>query len=485
MSDLADRARASAWVQGEEGLAEAVADWVDEVGAARADLGDEATRVARPGAVPADRLARHAAAAGMSRLVRTITRLPADLSSLAPVRDTQQWAMETGVEAFADQLALSGPASHEVARIIVGSGRLFPAVLRDELTQRTFTSPSIAADTVQGVTTRYLGEVTVVSDAPVTQHPVSQLHAAELPDGRTVHVRVRRPGISRDIRADARMSASAASAVSRVAPDAGGMGPIGFVELVVRYGIEATDLRYEALNAVELGLLLEESGRTGLRVARPVPGRVTKRAAVFEHLDGIPLDRYAGEIADPQATVEALTAITLESALVHGTFWADPSPEHLLVLPGGELAVVGVGTVGHFSHQLRRAGITFLRAVMSGDAAGQVEAMQIAGAAPIDLDTEALVADLSSNEALQVSSIIFGGEQGLLDALAATVRVLLAYDIKPPVEVVLLLRTVFALDELARRIMPDGGGLMAALMSLLPRLPDLLNAAEEAEATEA
>ena len=209
-----------------------------------------------------------------------------------------------------------------------------------------------------------------------------------------------------------------------------------------------------------------------------MPGRVSARLVAFEHIQGVPLTQFDGTLADPAAAMAALATITLESALVHGTFWADPAPEHLIVAPGGQLVMVGVGAVGHFSPTLRRAGILFLRSVMSGDAAGQVEAMRVAGAIPEGTDLAPIIADLDANDALQVSKIIMRGEQGLLDALSATVRVLLTYNIKPPVEVVLLLRTVFALDLVSRSVMPEGGGLMAALLGLLPRLPELLSAAE-------
>ncbi|MEZ5135196.1 MAG: hypothetical protein R2699_09135 [Acidimicrobiales bacterium] len=58
----------------------------------------------------------------------------------------------------------------------------------------------------------------------------------------------------------------------------------------------------------------------------------------------------------------------MESALVHGVFWADPSPDrHLLVAPGGRLVLAGVGACGHFTHGMRRAGIVFLRSVLGGD----------------------------------------------------------------------------------------------------------------------
>lgn len=69
---------------------------------------------------------------------------------------------------------------------------------------------------------------------------------------------------------------------------------------------------------------------------------------------------------------------------------------------------------------------------------------------------------------------MFGGEQALLAGLNEAVRLMLKHRLRPPVEVVLLLRTMFALGPLADRLVPDGGGLMAGLLGLLPRLPAIL-----------
>ena len=484
---LAARTAASAWASDMDGLADAVDELESPFGRRRFTLSDDAARAIRPGAIPADRLVRHAAAAGASRLLRAFTRFPGDLADLTLLRDPQAWAVAAGLEAFADQLALSGPASAEVARIIEGSGSLFPGVLVEELRSRHIRPLPVDADTVEWVAARSIGEVRVAGADPLLATPTGQLHAVDLADGRPANLRIRRPGIARALRADARFSASLATALGRIVPDSAGlgMGPIGFVELITRCGIEATDLRFEVLNLVELGLVLEESGHDALVVPRPTPAHLSERAIATERVLGVPLAQFGGTLADPAATVAALTAITLESALVHGVFWADPSPDHLLVLPGGRLAMGGVGACGHFTHNLRRAGITFLRSVLSGDAAGQVEAMRIAGAAPPGLDADRLIAQLEESDALDVSAIMFGGEEGLLGALSETVGIMLTYDIKPPVEVAMLLRTVFALGELVERVNPEGGGLMTALMGLLPRLPELLAEAEEAEVEEA
>ncbi|MEZ5141520.1 MAG: AarF/UbiB family protein [Acidimicrobiales bacterium] len=483
-STLPGRAAASDWVAAEPGLAGWVADLDGTAGPAKRALAYRASRLAQPGPVPPARVARHVGAAGVSRAVRAATRLP-DLRDLVPLRDPRRWVLDTAVEGFVDQLALGGPASAEVARIIEGSGALFPSVLRNELGQRGIRPLEVTHTTAADITGRALTGVELLEAPPVLNLPVSELRVGRLDvegdgiDHRDVLVRIRRPGVARELQADVRMQAALATAVQRAVPTVGGMHPLGFVELVARMALEATDLRNEALNLTELAVNLEALGADGIDIAHPVAGRATERVVVLEHVEGVPFERFGGVLADPQATLSALMSLTLESALLYGTFWADPAPEHLLVQPGGRLAIVGAGVVGHLPLSLKRAGIGFLKSLFTGDAEGQVAAMQLAGAAPGGLDTAALVADLAKADALQPSTIMFGGEQALLAGLNEAVRLMLKHRLRPPVEVVLLLRTMFALGRLSEQLLPEGGGPMAGLLGLLPRLPALLAQAED------
>lgn len=476
---LAARAASSAWVAAELGLAEAIIELDHRAGPAKRALPDRANRLAQPGPVPPARVARHVAAAGVSRAVRIGTRLP-DLRDLVPLRDPRGWVLDTAIEGFVDQLALGGAAAAEVARIIEGSGVLFPSVLRDELSRRGIQPVEVEHTTAADIAGRSLAGVDLLEAEPLVNLPTSELRVGSLDeqgdgiDRRDVLVRLRRPHVSRELQADVRMQAGLALAVQRAVPTVGGMHPLGFVELIARIALEETDLRNEALNLVELAVTLEQLGVGGLDVAHPIPGRATERVVVLEHVEGIPLHRFSGPVAEGAAALQAIMSLTLESALLHGTFWADPSPEHLLVQPGGRLALVGTGVVGHLPLSLKKAGIGFLTSLFSGDAAGQVAAMELAGAAPGDVDTKALIADLSAADALQPATIMFGGEQALLAGLNEAVRLMLKHRLRPPVEVVLLLRTMFALGPLADRLVPDGGGLMAGLLGLLPRLPAIL-----------
>jgi len=483
----AERVTASPWIEGAPGLAESVVALEQRVGPEQRRLAERAVALAQPGMVDPVRVARHAVAAGLSRAVRLTTSLPGAVTSGEVVRDPQRWVQSSAIEAFVDQLALGGAAAAEVARQIEGAGPLFPAALRTELATREIRPLDLEPDVVQAILDRALGEpdpggpVRLLDRRPVTSTPVSGLYEAETDAEPRVLVRVRRPRIARDLDSDSRLAAGAASALTRIAPDAGGMGPLGFVQLVMRQNLEATDLRYEAINLVELGLLVEDLALDRFVVARPLAGYVDERALVLEHLDGVPLHRFVGPVPDPAAAVRAVTALTLESALVHGLFWADPAPQHLLVLPDDRLALVGVGVLGRFTPELRLAGTRVIKAVLTGEHEAMIDGMRIAGALTPDVEIDALLADLQASPLLDPTAILFGGQSALVDALNATVSLMLAHKLQPPVEVILMLRTVFALGQLLPRLDPAGAvGLTAALMPLLPRLPEILAAAEDA-----
>ena len=58
---------------------------------------------------------------------------------------------------------------------------------------------------------------------------------------------------------------------------------------------------------------------------------------------------------------------------------------------------------------------------------------------------------------------------------------MLDHKLQPPVEVTLMLRTVFAMGELVRLVDPAGSAsLTAVLMPMMPRLPQIIADAEAA-----
>jgi predicted unusual protein kinase regulating ubiquinone biosynthesis (AarF/ABC1/UbiB family) len=514
---FAGRVAASAWLGADPALAAEARRLEATAGADHRELPRRAVELAQPGPIDPFRVARHATAASVSRMLRVATNLPGAVASRRPLNDPGGWMRDTAVEAFVDQLALAGPAGAELARFIEGGGALFPEPLRRELARRRIRPLDVTPDVVQALLERAFpasvhpdpGEpvVRLLDPVPLTGTPVAQLHRARLLRGTTgasverpVLVRARRPRVARDLLNDARLAAGATAVLQRVAadlaePETGapgavpgawlGVGATSFVRLALRAHLDAVDQRFEALGLIELGLVAEELDAP-VTVARPVPGLSEERAVVIEDLDGVPLTRGAAALTDPDGAVRAVVALTIEAALVHGVFWADPAPEHLLVRPDGTLALVGVGVLGRLTPDLLLAGVRTLRAVLTGDHAAMVEGLRRVGAVGPDVDTDALVADLARTVRIDPMQLLMGGAQGLQGALNSLVGTLLAHRLEPPVEVMLLLRTIFAAGRLVGLLTPgDGPGLMGALLPLLPRLPDLLAAAEAGAAAAA
>lgn len=468
-STLASRAAASPWVARGEGLAEAVAAWAHATDAIAA----KADRATALGPVSPLRALRYAGALEVSRLRWATGQLLTP--GLRPLREPGDWAKEGVAQVLHHQLELLGPAGAEIARIIAGSEGLLPGTVVSEFRRRPVTIPAFPTARAESIVQRcFDGRVDRLSEAPLAATPLTQLHAAILDGERRVLVRVRRPGARRDTLADARMTAAIARALEAVVPALRDVHPLGFVELATRQTVEALDLRHEAINAVELAMALEDlgDGADGITVLRPVAGLATARAVVLEDLPGARSFAAASSRLDPEPTIAAYVRATLEVGLASGVFHADLRPEHLVVLPDGTLGVVGCGTLGRFDLVTRRAAFGFLTALFAGDHRGQVDAMRLAGAVPDDVDADALVADLAGTPSLSPMAILSGGGDAIATALGDSVRILLRHRLRPPIDVVLFVRNVFAVREILATIAPETS-LVAALIPLVQRLPDL------------
>jgi predicted unusual protein kinase regulating ubiquinone biosynthesis (AarF/ABC1/UbiB family) len=468
---LPDRMKASPWVAESPGLADEAITFLDLLGSERAQLAATAADLVRPGAVSAARIVRHVAAFQTAQLRWLVRDAAVDFADeLSPLRDPARWAQRAAARVLRDQLALLGPSGAEIARQLEATEGIVPGVVVEELRSRPLRAVPMPADEVEGVVARALGSrVHAVDPQPIAQLPLTQLHAATTADGADAMVRVRRPGAWRDLGGDIRFAAGIISPLEQFVPAVQAVRPGAFVELIARALAESTDLRHEALNAVEMGVVAEELGVTGIEIARPIPGAVTAGAAAFERLTGATFTKGAAQL-DSATVLTALTELTVTAALSHGVFLAELSADHLLVRDDGAIAVVGLGTVGHFDIQQRRGLLQLLTSLLSGDFAGQIEALRVLRAVSPRADVAGLQRDMEASPKLQPVTLMMGGEESLLAGLKEAVDLALRHRVYPPVEVALFVRNLYALRNLSR-LLPPGPGLMNALMPLVQRLP--------------
>ncbi|MDP1818981.1 MAG: AarF/UbiB family protein [Acidimicrobiales bacterium] len=471
--ELGVRLASSPWARAEPGLGAAIADLDRDLRIERQTLVDHAAHLARPGPVDPFRAARHLRAMTTARWRWQYGRLPLDLLGGRVLGNPAAYAKATVAGLVRDHLASMGPAAAETARIIETSEGLLPGVLVGAVKARPVRVPPMSRITVEAIVTRALGEaVQAIEAEPTAATPLGQVHRAKLAsDGRPVLVRVRRPHVDRDLHADARITASVVGSLERLVPALRDPHPLGFVELAARQTLEEGDLRNEALNAVELALSAEALGLDSVRIPHPIPGLADARAVVLEDIGGVSLEAGSGSF-DVERVLRGFLGLSVESALATGVFHADLRAENLVICDDGCLGVIGFGALGCFDLSLRRGALKYLTSIVTGDVEGQIEAMRITDAVPPDVDVAALARDLEASEALQPMQLMVGGEEAMMAGLREGVQLLLRHRLRPPTEITLFVRNLFALNAFVRQVAPESDLLvvLAPLVQLLPAI---------------
>lgn len=480
---LAARVRSSSWVGEVPGLAEEAVALHDMLGAGYGDRATAVATLSRPGPLSGARVLRHFAALQAAQLRWVVRDLTVDLAEeLTPLRDPAQWAQRAAAKVLRDQLAGLGPAGAEIARQLEATEGLVPGVVVEELRGRPLRAVAMPAREVEWAVRRGLGDrVIAVAPEAIVRLPFTQLHLATVTGHSDASdsaageveamVRVRRPGARRDLSGDLGLASRVIAPLEQFVPAVQAVRPGAFVELVARTLVEATDLRHEALNAIEIGVVAEELSVAGVDVARPLPGMVSGGAVAFEPLTGTPFEKGAAQL-DPAVALNALVELTVGSALTHGVFLAELAPDHFVIRDNSSIGVVGFGTVGRFDIEQRRGLLKLLTALMSGDFGGQIDALRVLRAVSPHADVAGLERDLEASPKLQPMTLMMGGEASLLGGLKEAVDLSLRHGVYPPVEVALFVRNLYRLRTLGA-MLPPGPGLMAALMPLVQRLPQI------------
>lgn len=222
-------------------------------------------------------------------------------------------------------------------------------------------------------------------DEPLAAASLAQVHAAILPDGTSVVVKVQVPGIEDVITADIAALGTIASA---------------FGELP---GVDLPTLASELSRALAMELDYEAEAEAlrafaggGVVVPRPFGELSTKRVLTMTRIDGdrlIPsLERMSPQERDP--LLGALVGEIAAQILVRGRVHADPHPGNFLVTADGKLAMLDFGCTLELSPTERGA---YARLVMAIAAGNQVAASAQLAALGFTADSpDALVAITAS-----------------------------------------------------------------------------------------
>ena len=183
---------------------------------------------------------------------------------------------------------------------------------------------------------------------------IAQVHKAVTTEGKTVAVKVLRPGIREKFAADIETYEWAAAHLEALGGEAVRLRPRQVIANLKRWTLRELDLRREAASASELAEAMH--AYEGYRVPGIDWDRTNGRVMTIDWIDGTKISKLevlqaAGH--DLPELAKRLVLAFLTQAISHGYFHADMHQGNLFVEPDGTIAAIDFGIMGRIDRRAR------------------------------------------------------------------------------------------------------------------------------------
>ena len=370
---------------------------------------------------------------------------------------------QVGANELKNAFAELGPTYVKLAQLIASSPGLFPEVLSDEFRSLLDEVPPIPPADVIEVLTEELGAPpeSVFENfdlVPLASASIAQVHAATLPGGEEVVVKVQRPGIRQRLERDLRILMLLARVLERTSAKGRMANPIAVVE-------DFAATLAEELNFVNEGRSMELFDANLRRFGHNERVRVpsvrwaftTPRVLTMERIHGFKIDDLAQLGAQGWDLAGALKRGVrgwMEAALEHGFFHGDVHAGNLMLDLDGDVVFLDFGIMGRLDAQTKeiiRHGLPAL--LVDGDFVEVAKAIYELGAvlSPVDLEQ-------SSRDIAEIVEPILGkplSEISYGQVLVDIVRIGTKYEVRLPREMVLVAKQMLYFERYAKLMAPD------------------------------
>jgi ubiquinone biosynthesis protein len=270
-----------------------------------------------------------------------------------------------------------GPTYVKMGQIVSSQASVIPAEWEDELEKLQSDVPPFPGDQVREILEEELGAAPEHLYAefdiqPLAAASTAQVHRATLFSGEQVVVKVQRPGIVSQMKADLGIMQRAAGVATRRSEQLRAIDLEGMIDQFSDSVLAELDLLGEAYNALQLTENM--AGLKGVHIPTIYPELSTSRVLTMEFIQGVKIsDIMAIEAAGLEREVVARSALqaVIKQLLIDGFFHADPHPGNVLVnLQTGQITFLDCGMVGQLDLTQRVNLIQLIFAVQQGDVAG-------------------------------------------------------------------------------------------------------------------
>ncbi len=293
-----------------------------------------------------------------------------------------------------------------------------------------------------------------IDPIPVGSASIAQVHKAVTNEGRTVAIKVLRPGIRERFARDIDTYEWSAAHLEALGGEARRLRPRLTIANFKRWTNRELDLRREAASASELAEAMK--GFEGYCVPSIDWDRTNGRVMTIEWIDGIKIGdvealKAAGH--DLPQLAHRLVLAFLTQAISAGFFHADMHQGNLFVRPDGTIVAIDFGIMGRIDRRARQWLAEILYGLTTGNyrrvAEIHFEAQYVPSYHSVEEFATALRAVGEPMRGKPVSELSVGM---MLDGLFAITR---DFDMQTQPHLLLLQKTMVMVEGIARQLHPD------------------------------
>ena len=275
-----------------------------------------------------------------------------------------------GPERLRTALEELGPTFVKLGQMLSTRSDLLPVDYVAELTKLQDSAAPVPYEAIAASIRRELGAdphelFPSFEETPLATASIGQAHRARLPDGTEVIVKVRKPGVTAEVRADLDVMKQLASLAAREWELARDVDIEALVDAFDRMMLGELDYRTESANAEQFRRNLADD--PAVRIPLVIEELTTSEVLTEEYVTGRNISDSAGLDAagvDRRALAHTATDALIRMVLVDGFFHADPHPGNLFVAADSTIWLIDFGMVGRL-HPAAREDLLWLLLAMS------------------------------------------------------------------------------------------------------------------------
>jgi ubiquinone biosynthesis protein len=288
-------------------------------------------------------------------------------------------------------------------------------------------------------------------EIPIGTASIGQVYTARLHLGEDVVIKVQRPGVGDLIESDISLMLMAARQLENRIPELRAIDPIGIVEQFQRAISRELDFSNEMRNARRFGAAFKDNPK--VVVPAVYPDYSTRLVLTMQKINGVRITEYASLEVNPRELADVAVDSVLTMVFEHGFFHADPHPGNIFAMPGGKIAFLDLGLVGHINESLRFNLVDLIIALVENDVDAAARALQAMGIHDEPIDIVRFKADISDTMnkivGIPISEICLA--ELIQDLFDGSRR----HKIKIPPDCHLMGKALLTVESVARDLNPD------------------------------